>query len=110
MENYLTNQILSEHNYSIDMNFIESRELDRIEEIENFLMSGCYCSRGPNNTNCSKNPKIFKHIIDHRINITEMENKTIDSIILGFIAAGIKREFSTYFHKRSHSRVISFRY
>jgi hypothetical protein len=96
MENYLRNEILSEHNYSIDVNFIESRELDRIEEqkIENFLMNGCYCSRGPNNMNCSKNPKIFKHIIDHGINITEMENKTKDSIILGFIAAEIKREFN----------------
>jgi hypothetical protein len=96
MGNYLKNEILLEHNYSIGMNFIESRELDRIEEqkVKNFLIDGCYCSKGPNNTNCFKNPKIFKHIIDHRINITEMENKIKDSIILGFIAAGISREFN----------------
>jgi hypothetical protein len=54
------NEILSEHNYSIDVNFIESRELDRIEEqkIGNFVTNGCYCCRGPNNTNCCKNRKI----------------------------------------------------
>ena len=95
MEKYLRNAILSEHNYSINMDFIESRELDHIEEqkIRKFLMNGCYCSRGPNNTNCSKDPEIVRHIIDHRINITEMENKMRDSIVLGFIAAGIKRDF-----------------
>jgi len=85
----------SEHNYYFDISLIDYREIDRIEEtkIKTFISKGCYCSKGDNKTKCSKDPQFVKEIIRHRINITELDKRSQDFIILGLIAAGFKKDF-----------------
>ena len=110
MEEQLTNyDFKSEHNYYFDISFIDNREIDRIEEtkIRNFISKGCYCSKGYNKTRCSKNSQFIKQIVDHRINISDLDKKSQDFVILGLISAGFKRDFNkNYCEFRFNGNII----